>query len=286
MTGSSSSSEAGRWQGARGWAAWGWAAWGILGAVLALLLSVLSASALSSVTTNSAGALVFTNHCGDLNDDGKVDVRDLVLLTHHLNGTRPLTGPATNWADVNVDGTINATDRSILVRMIAARYIQAGDDFDEDELSNAEEIRRGTNPFDPDTDHDGWLDGWEVVDGTNPLDAQLHAKIFAVSRPPVQVIYPLLQDTDTNTLGVVLARPPVQVYSPELPEIEEAGTIPVARPPVQLFFPALPEIEEAGAIPVARPPVQLFFPALPEVEEAGAIPVARPPITVTNPPPQ
>lgn len=45
-------------------------------------------------------------------------------------------------------------------------------DEDRDELSNAEEISRGTNPFLLDTDGDGFTDGFEVVVGTNPLDAE------------------------------------------------------------------------------------------------------------------
>jgi gliding motility-associated-like protein len=37
-------------------------------------------------------------------------------------------------------------------------------------LTNDEEAAEGTDPFDPDTDGDGVLDGTEVADGTNPND--------------------------------------------------------------------------------------------------------------------
>jgi len=46
----------------------------------------------------------------------------------------------------------------------------AGLDYDEDQLSNLDEYRFGTNPFDPDTDDGGTIDGIEVDRGTNPVD--------------------------------------------------------------------------------------------------------------------
>ena len=281
--------------------------------LLLLGMFALSTSALAAnpVTTNSAGALVLTNHFGDLNDDGVVDVRDVVLLTRHLNGTQLLPTNLLARADLNQDGAITAADRAILADMIAARNTGPDDDFDGDELANAEEIRRGTSPFDPDTDRDGWLDGWEVAEGTDPLSALSCPKTFVIARPPVQVLSPLIQDTDTNTFGVVLARPPVQVLSPLIqdtdtnmfgvvlarppvqvisPLIQDADTntfgVVLARPPVQVISPARPEIEEAGATTLGCPPILIFFPALPQVEEAGATTLGHPPVTVTNPPPQ
>ncbi|MDF2158552.1 invasin domain 3-containing protein [Algoriphagus sp. CAU 1675] len=44
-------------------------------------------------------------------------------------------------------------------------------DCDEDGLTNQDEVNRGTDVFDPDTDGDGVLDGTEVTDSTDPLDA-------------------------------------------------------------------------------------------------------------------
>ncbi|MEI6515250.1 MAG: hypothetical protein WCO77_04670, partial [bacterium] len=44
-------------------------------------------------------------------------------------------------------------------------------DFDNDGLSNAQELLLGTDPRDPDSDHDGLPDGWEAAHGLNPLDA-------------------------------------------------------------------------------------------------------------------
>jgi len=44
-------------------------------------------------------------------------------------------------------------------------------DSDHDGLSDEDEIRYGTDPYNPDTDGDGLSDGWEVMHGTDPLKA-------------------------------------------------------------------------------------------------------------------
>jgi hypothetical protein len=204
----------------------------------ALLLTAANLPAQPAVTTNSAGALVLTNHFGDLNNDSQADVRDVVLLTHHLNATRLLSTQMVARADLNLDTAANPADRSILADLIAGHNTKAADDYDNDELPNAEEVLRATNPLDPDTDHDGWLDGWEVAEGTNPLDAQSGLKLFVIARPPVQVIHPLIQDTDTNTLGTVLARPPAQVIHPLIQDTDTNtyGAV-LARPPITVTNP-------------------------------------------------
>ena len=43
-------------------------------------------------------------------------------------------------------------------------------DSDEDGLTDAEEVRRGTDPQNKDSDQDGMPDGWEVAKGLDPLD--------------------------------------------------------------------------------------------------------------------
>ena len=91
-------------------------------------------------------------------------------------------------ADLNQDGRIDHTDRRILADLIAHRHTGPEDDFDADELSNADEIRLGTNPFDPDTDRDGSLDGWEVIEGTDPLNPLSRVQMTFVASPPVTVI--------------------------------------------------------------------------------------------------
>jgi hypothetical protein len=237
------------------------------------------------VTTNSVGSLILTNHFGDLNDDGQVDVRDIVLLSHHLNGTRLLSAPMLARADLNQDGKVDDTDRHILADMIARRNTGTNDDFDGDELANADEMRLGTNPFDPDTDHDGWLDGWEVFEGTDPLSAQSFPKTLVVAGPPVTVLSPLLQDSDTNMLGIVVARPPVQVLSPLMQDSDTnmLGTV-LARPPVDIFLPVPEALEEAGRLTAAQPPVEVVYPLLQngDTNSYGAL-LALPPVEVVYP---
>ncbi len=46
----------------------------------------------------------------------------------------------------------------------------AGDDPDDDGLTNLEEWQHDTDPYDSDTDGDGYSDGEEVDSGTDPLD--------------------------------------------------------------------------------------------------------------------
>ena len=44
-------------------------------------------------------------------------------------------------------------------------------------MSDIEEIRIGTNPFNPDSDNDGYLDGVEVKNGFDPLSSAVQDKI-------------------------------------------------------------------------------------------------------------
>ena len=49
--------------------------------------------------------------------------------------------------------------------------IRPGDDSDGDRLDDDEEVAIGTDPFDYDTDRDGYADGDEVLEGSDPLNA-------------------------------------------------------------------------------------------------------------------
>jgi hypothetical protein len=214
------------------------------------------------VTTNSAGSLLLTNNFGDLNDDGQVDVRDIVLLTHHLNGTRLLSTQMLARAEVNLDGAVSDTDRRILAEMIAGRNTGPNDDFDNDELANAEEIRRGTNPFDPDTDHDGWLDGWEVTEGTDPLNPLSRIPMTIVTRASVRVIFPKADTSSAESGGVTIARPPIQVVFPAFRESEQVGAVTVAHPSVRVILPPVQDSNTNTLGPVvAHPPISINFPA-------------------------
>jgi YD repeat-containing protein len=91
--------------------------------------------------------------------------------------------PSGTMATLNVDVGANATGSFVLVATNAAGssspvpsvantliVLDGGANNDNDRLVNADELQRGTNPFDPDTDDDGFSDGEEVEFGSNPLD--------------------------------------------------------------------------------------------------------------------
>jgi YD repeat-containing protein len=68
-------------------------------------------------------------------------------------------------------------------------------DSDGDGLTDEEEMRLGTDPFNPDSDGDGFPDGLEVALGSNPLDANSVPDI----RPPGVLAGPLV---DVNNLAI------------------------------------------------------------------------------------
>ncbi|MBQ8965528.1 MAG: dockerin type I repeat-containing protein [Ruminococcus sp.] len=49
---------------------------------------------------------------GDVNDDGEVNVTDLMAVAAHVKAIRPLTDPGI--ADINGDGDVNVTDLSAI----------------------------------------------------------------------------------------------------------------------------------------------------------------------------
>ena len=86
-----------------------------------------------------------------------------------------------------------------------------GDD-DNDDLTNADELfKYGTNPFAADTDGDGWIDGIEANDGTDPLNPASHPSATYLAAPPVQI--ELISDDTAGTSGntLVIGQPPVSV---------------------------------------------------------------------------
>jgi hypothetical protein len=76
----------------------------------------------------------------------------------------------------------------------------AGQDLDDDGLSNLEEYRRGTNPRAADTDGDGLSDGDEIARGTNPLLADTDGDGLADGDEVRRGTNPLSPDTDGDGL--------------------------------------------------------------------------------------
>ena len=97
----------------------------------------------------------------DTDGDGLDDYAE--IFTYETNATNPDTdgdGMPDGW---EVQYNFNATDSS-----------DASQDADNDNLSNVDEYKNGTDPTNADTDGDGMPDGWEVqysLDPTNSSDA-------------------------------------------------------------------------------------------------------------------
>jgi hypothetical protein len=62
------------------------------------------------------------------------------------------------------------TGANLFVALPVGMGWRLGIDADADRLRQRDELQRGTNPRNPDTDGDGFLDGTEVARGSNPLD--------------------------------------------------------------------------------------------------------------------
>lgn len=64
---------------------------------------------------------------GDPNNDGTVNVLDVLLTVNHIVGIEPLTGPAFYAADVNDDGVVNVMDVVTIVQIILSpKYAFSG----------------------------------------------------------------------------------------------------------------------------------------------------------------
>ena len=63
--------------------------------------------------------ILFCEGLGDINNDGAVNVTDIIALIGHILGTTPITDPILLCeADLNQDGLYNVTDIVALVNII------------------------------------------------------------------------------------------------------------------------------------------------------------------------
>ena len=151
-----------------------------------------------------------------------------------------------------------------------------GDD-DGDDVSNAEEIAHGTNPFLADTDGDGWSDRVEIDDGTDPLNPASRPNTTFVARPPLQLEIPSPEVNGTAGVGTFVARPPVLIDLPSQETFGNAGVgVFLARPPVLIDLPSADTSGVAGfGLFLAKPPVSVLIgtnaasPALPLAKTNG-----------------
>ena len=59
-----------------------------------------------------------TEHLGDVNDDGKVDIKDATLIQKHIIRIAPIDSALVNRADVDGDGYIRSADVTQLQKKI------------------------------------------------------------------------------------------------------------------------------------------------------------------------
>lgn len=122
--------------------------------------------------------------------------------------------------------------------------INDGDrDYDLDDLPNAAEILAGTHIADPDTDHDGWKDGVEIVDSTDPLDPSCYPDWAIVASPPTAIRRPDTDEELSLAILTVVASPPVVLHRPgadENPHASDQQMI-VGTPPVGVHRPGVGE---------------------------------------------
>jgi hypothetical protein len=218
---------------------------------------------------------------GDLDGDSQPTVLDMTLLVGYLRDTNSLLPQVAVFADVNRDVMVNSNDIPALADAIMGRtsLLPALDtnsngipdvlepligsdpnaDFDMDGLSNAQELRLGTDPLRADTDGDGWSDDAELTVGTDPVDANSRPYMMVVSSPSVAFVLPANQGAGGLTNNTVIALPPLSVM---LPADQGAGGLTnntvIALPPVSLMLPA---DQGAGGLTnntvMAMPPVRI-----------------------------
>jgi subtilisin family serine protease len=233
---------------------------------------------------------------GDLDGDGQPTVLDLTLLTGFLADSNGLAPQVAVFADVNGDALINSEDINALANAILGRSAlrvpvdtdgdgipdvleallnldaneldsngngipDGQEDFDYDGLSNALELRFGTDPLRNDTDGDGWLDEAELTTGSNPFDAASRPFLMVVSTPPASVVLPAFVP-ESLINATVIAMPPVSLV---LPAHDGTGGLAdntvVAQPPVSVVLPAAVMENVTNATIIANPPVALVLPA-------------------------
>lgn len=115
------------------------------------------------------------------------------------------------------------------------------EDFDDDGLTNLEEMQHNTNPTLKDTDGDGYTDGKEVDAGTDPLDPEDHPKGIAGTLLWILLSiivlagagfggYYLWKAAVKKKPGKALPPPPPLLRTPILPRAWQQRPAPIARP--------------------------------------------------------
>ena len=126
-------------------------------------------------------------------------------------------------------------------------------DPDNDGLTNAEEIAAHTSVSKPDTDGDGWPDGVEVTDGSDPLNPASRPRLTVFAGPSVAVS---VSDVSAGTSGTTyLASPAVAIAIADASGSGTAGTV-FATPQIALSIADASGSGSAGTV-FATPQIAL-----------------------------
>ncbi len=153
-------------------------------------------------------------------------------------------------------------------------------DYDNDGVTNALEVVRGTDPLNGDSDGDGWDDGVELADGSDPLDANSRPRMTVVAVPPIEVHLATAEETGIAGAALVVAAPPIEIYLSTPEDAGIAGTLlAVAQPPVEVYVPTRDDVGISGIFTVvAIPPIEAYLPTFEDAGTAGSLFVlAQPP---------
>lgn len=82
-------------------------------AVALLLIVTLLILAFSTMSMSAPGVTL-----GDVNDDGEINVQDVVLVMQYVIGLRSLTSDQLEAADVNRDGVVNVQDATLIMQHV------------------------------------------------------------------------------------------------------------------------------------------------------------------------
>lgn len=151
----------------------------------------------TSPTTSSSRGTKVTLTESDIDEDGYFTVK--YFSVDKMGNSESIKIATNSPADADEDGMpddfeLTYTDPA------SETSLEAGDDEDEDGLTNLQEYQNKTNPQNADTDGDSVNDAVEVLDGTDPNSSTDHRVVFLA---PLTAVQP------TDTPFVFLSRAPI-----------------------------------------------------------------------------